>query len=160
MLSIGSNLGDRVALLRSAVEAFADVLVSLSPVYETSPWGGVEQEPFLNAVLLVAGPLTPAEWLDRARAVEIAAGRERTLHWGPRTLDVDIVTVRGRDGVEVVSADPVLTLPHPRAHERAFVLAPWLDLDPAATLAGAPVADLLAALGTAEVARRDDLRVT
>lgn len=155
VLSIGSNLGDRAALLRAAVQAFGDVLVAVSPVYETAPWGGVEQAPFLNAVLIVAGELTPSQWLARARSAEQAAGRERTLRWGPRTLDVDVVSVD-----DVVSDDPVLTLPHPRAAERAFVLAPWLDVEPDAALGGSLVRDLLAGLGAAEVTRRDDLAIT
>lgn len=158
VLSIGSNLGDRVALLGGAVAAFADVLVATSPVYETAPWGGVEQGPFLNAVLIVCGVETPADWLARAQDAETVAARRRPRRWGPRTLDVDLVTVT-EDGVEVASDDPLLTLPHPRAAERAFVLAPWLDVQPAATLAGVAVAELLAALGLDGIARRDDLGI-
>jgi 2-amino-4-hydroxy-6-hydroxymethyldihydropteridine diphosphokinase len=138
VLSIGSNLGDRLAHLRSVVDALQPVLVS--PVYETAPWGGVEQDDFLNAILVVDDPATDASgWLDRAHACEQAAGRTREVRWGPRTLDVDVIDVDGS-----TSDDPVLTLPHPRAHERAFVLVPWADVDPDAVLAGhGRIADLI-----------------
>ena len=157
VLSLGSNLGDRLAHLRAAVAGFADVLVTASPVYETAPWGGVEQADFLNAVLVVDDPGTDAwGWLLRGQALEQSAGRVRDVRWGPRTLDVDVVTVDG-----VTSSDPELLLPHPGTPDRATVLRPWLDVDPAAVLPGrGPVATLLAALGPeAEVGmrRRDDL---
>jgi 2-amino-4-hydroxy-6-hydroxymethyldihydropteridine diphosphokinase len=148
VLSIGSNLGDRLATLQSAVDAFRPWLITVSPVYETPPWGPVPQGDYLNAVLLVADPdASPMDWLHRAQAAEQAAGRIRDVRWGPRTLDVDVVAVD-----DVTRADPVLTLPHPRAHERAFVLVPWFAADPAATLAGKPVAERLAALPAADVA--------
>jgi 2-amino-4-hydroxy-6-hydroxymethyldihydropteridine diphosphokinase len=156
VLSLGSNLGDRLAHLRAAVAGFADVLVAASPIYETAPWGGVEQDDFLNAVLIVDDPATDAwGWLRRGQALEEAAGRRREVRWGPRTLDVDVVTVDG-----IASADPELLLPHPGTPERATVLRPWLDVDPDAVLPGhGPVADLLAALPDAEAGmrRRDDL---
>ena len=156
VLSIGSNLGDRVANLRAAVAGFADVLVAASPVYETAPWGGVEQPDFLNAVLVVADPGTDAVgWLRRGQALEDASGRVREVHWGPRTLDVDVVTVEV-DGNGVTSTDPELLLPHPGTPERATVLRPWLDVEPAAQVPGhGSVAELLAALGPdAEVGMR------
>jgi 2-amino-4-hydroxy-6-hydroxymethyldihydropteridine diphosphokinase len=157
VLSIGSNLGDRLARLQGAVDGLRPVAVS--PVYETAPWGGVDQDDYLNAVLVVEDAGTdPAGWLARAHELEAAAGRTREVRWGPRTLDVDVVDVDG-----IVSADPALTLPHPRAHQRAFVLVPWLDVDPAATLSGrGRAADLAAALLAREpaaVRRRDDLRL-
>ncbi len=157
ILSIGANIGDRLASLQSAVDGLGTAVVAVSPVYETEPWGGVEQPAFLNAVLVVYSSDVDAHgWLERARVLERRAGRLRTIHWGPRTLDVDVVTVDG-----VTSADPELTLPHPRAYERAFVLAPWLDVQPDATLPGhGRVADLLATLGTGTVRRRDDLRLS
>jgi 2-amino-4-hydroxy-6-hydroxymethyldihydropteridine diphosphokinase len=148
VLSIGSNLGDRRAALQSAVDFFRSWLTALSPLYETPPWGPVPQDNYFNAVLLVADPdASPFDWLHCAHAAEQAAGRTRDVRWGSRTLDVDVVTVD-----DVTSDDPELTLPHPRAHERAFVLVPWLAVDPAATLAGKPVAEWLAALPAAEVA--------
>lgn len=146
--SIGSNQGDRLARLQGAVEAVRPWLLACSPVYQTPPWGPVPQEDYLNAVLLVSDPDATAQaWLERAHAAEQAAGRTRDVRWGPRTLDVDVVDVDGS-----VSADPVLTLPHPRAAERAFVLVPWLDVQPDATLGGASVRALLATLPVAEVA--------
>ena len=133
-LSIGSNLGDRLAWLQSVVDGLGGAVRAVSPVYETDAWGGVEQGPYLNAVVIADDPeLDCRGWLDRARALESAAGRVRDLRWGPRTLDVDLITCHA-DGREIVSLDPVLTLPHPFAHVRAFVLMPWLAVDPAATL--------------------------
>ena len=147
-MSVGSNLGDRLGALRAAVEVFRPWLVAVSPVYETPPWGPVPQDDYLNAVLLVADPAaTPRDWLARAHAAEQAAGRTRDLRWGPRTLDVDVIAVG-----DVTSDDADLTLPHPRAHERAFVLVPWAALDPDARLSGKPVVGWLAALPTEDVA--------
>ncbi len=147
VLSIGSNLGDRLAHLRLAVEVLQPHIVS--PVYETAPVGGVAQDDFLNAVLLC--DLDAATAWERAQLAEQRAARERTVRWGPRTLDVDVVAADGPppDGLE---------LPHPRAHERAFVLVPWFAADPAAVLPGhGPVAGLLAGLDLSAVRRRDDL---
>ncbi len=155
VLSIGSNLGDREALLREAVAAFRPWLVAVSPVYETAPWGGVAQQDFLNAVLVVddAGA-SPREWLRRAHAAEDAAGRVRDVRWGPRTLDVDLVDIEG-DRLD----EPDLTLPHPRATERAFVLVPWSDVDSTARLDGIPITQLLAALETDDVRPRPDIEL-
>ena len=157
VLSIGSNLGDRLAHLQSVVAGLAGTIRAVSPVYETAAWGGVEQGPFLNAVLLAddAGLDGPG-WLNLAHEFENAADRLREQRWGPRTLDVDIVSCHDGDA-EVRSADPALTLPHPLAHQRAFVLVPWLAADPAAELGGVPVADLLAGLDAGE---RDGVRRT
>jgi len=154
VLSLGANLGDRAALLRAAVVALKDDgLVARSTLYETPPWGPVEQPPYLNAVVVVDGPRDAAGWLARAHELEQAAGRTREVRWGPRTLDVDVITVTEDDGTPVLSDDPALTLPHPRAHERAFVLVPWAALDPDAVLPGhGRVADLVAALPPGEVA--------
>ena len=155
VLSLGANLGDRAAALRTAIAALKDdgVLVARSTLYETPPWGPVEQPPYLNAVVVVRGDRDAAGWLARAHELEQAAGRTRDVRWGPRTLDVDVVTVTGDDGQPVRSDDPALTLPHPRAHERAFVLVPWASLDPTAVLPGrGRVSDLLAALPPADVA--------
>ena len=131
VLSLGSNLGDRLAHLRAGVAVLEPVAVS--PVYETAPWGGVEQDDFLNVVVVC--DYDAAEAWRRAMLAEGAAGRVRDVRWGPRTLDVDVVVADG--------TDPALELPHPRAHERAFVLVPWLDVDPEAVLPGrGRVADL------------------
>ena len=157
VLSVGSNVGDRLAHLQSAVDALRDVLVVVSPVYQTAPWGGVEQDDFLNAVLLVDEEDTDEnEWLRRAQRLEHAAGRTREVRWGPRKLDVDIIAV------DTVSRDDAaLTLPHPRAHLRAFVLVPWLDVEPRAVLAGhGPVRDLVGGVDSTGVRRRDDLELS
>jgi len=137
LLSLGSNLGDRLGNLRGAVAGLADVLVVTSGVYETPPWGDPDQPPYLNAAVLVMGDgVTADDWLVRAHELERRAGRERdpARPYGPRTLDVDVIMVWTEDGLPVVSSDPVLTLPHPRAHLRAFVLRPWLDIQPYAQL--------------------------
>lgn len=154
VLSIGSNLGDRLGHLQLAVDTVRPWVVAVSPVFETPPWGPVPQDDFLNAVVLVRDEAAqPTDWLARAHTAEQLAGRERPVRWGPRTLDVDIVAVD-----DVVSDDPVLTLPHPRAGERAFVLVPWLALDPAARLDGHRVAELVGRLAdAAAVRRRNDM---
>lgn len=153
--SIGSNQGDVAGHLQSAVDALRPWLRASSPVYRTPPWGPVPQDDYLNAVLICAdGGAEPSAWLERAHAAENAAGRTREVRWGPRTLDVDVIDVDG-----LVSDDPVLTLPHPRAAERAFVLVPWLDIQPEAALAGRAVRELIATLPAADVCsvRRVDL---
>ncbi|MDP7706516.1 MULTISPECIES: 2-amino-4-hydroxy-6-hydroxymethyldihydropteridine diphosphokinase [unclassified Mycobacterium] len=145
VLSIGSNMGDRLAHLQSVVDGLGDAVRAVSPVYETDPWGGVDQEPFLNAVLIAEDPARdPHDWLRRAHEIEQAAGRVREVRWGPRTLDVDLIACYGAHG-QLTLDDPELTLPHPRAHLRAFVLVPWLDVDPAAELSR-PVRELLTEL--------------
>ena len=139
LLSLGSNQGDRYAYLKEAVRLLGDRVVLASGVYQTPPWGDTAQPAYLNAVLLVVDPgAAPADWLRHARACEAAAGRVRDPHrrFGPRTLDVDVIEVWQEDGTPVLSDDPELTLPHPRAHQRAFVLKPWLDIQPYARLSG------------------------
>jgi 2-amino-4-hydroxy-6-hydroxymethyldihydropteridine diphosphokinase len=161
VLSIGSNLGDRMARLRSVVDGLGDAVRAVSPVYETDAWGGVDQGRFLNAVVIADDPAVDARgWLRRAHELEQAADRVRGERWGPRTLDVDLVTCHDGDR-EVTSRDEELTLPHPLAHRRAFVLIPWLAVDPDAVLTVAgetrPVARLLAELDAAD---RDGVRLT
>lgn len=154
VLSIGSNLGNRMALLQSVVDGLGDAVVALSKVYETDPWGGVEQESFLNAVVIADDSSRDAHgWLRRAQEFERAAQRVREVRWGPRTLDVDLIACYAAAGTsltEVVFEESDLTLPHPRARQRAFVLIPWLDADPSAELTideGArPVVELLSDL--------------
>ena len=146
VLSIGSNMDDRRALLQTVFDEFAAETVAASPIYSTPPWGVTDQDEFLNAVLIVDVEESPVELLRRGQVLEQAAERVRVRHWGPRTLDVDIVDIEG-----YTSDDPELTVPHPYAHERAFVLVPWLAADPDARLGDTPVADLIAALDPAEV---------
>ena len=140
VLSLGSNLGDREAHLRAAVTGLGDAMVTVSGVYETEPWGDADQPRYLNAVALVLGPAGARRehWLGLVAELEEQAGRERDpdRRYGPRTLDVDVIAAWDADGAPVVSDDPDLTLPHPRAHLRAFVLRPWLDIQPYAQLPG------------------------
>lgn len=144
VLAIGSNVGDSIAHLRSVVAALGDRLVASSSVYRTAPWGGVLQQPFYNAVLLAAeNSWEPGEWLAFAQECERAAQRTREVHWGPRTLDVDVIAVYDDSGLPLTQDDPALTVPHPHAFERAFVLAPWAELQPDAVLPQGPIIDLL-----------------
>lgn len=146
-LALGSNLGDRAGLLQDAVDALLAVpgiaAVAVSPVYATDPVGGPADQPeYLNAVLVVDTDLAPLDLLRHCHDVERAAGRERTVRWGARTLDVDLLAVGA-----TTWSDATLQLPHPRAHERAFVLVPWADVDPDFELPGhGRVADLAAAV--------------
>jgi 2-amino-4-hydroxy-6-hydroxymethyldihydropteridine diphosphokinase len=161
VLSIGSNLGDRMARLQSAVDGLGASVRALSPVYETDAWGGVEQGPFLNAVVIADDPdLDGHGWLKRAQALEQANERVREQKWGPRTLDIDLVCCHDAEN-EVFSRDEGLTLPHPLAHLRAFVMIPWLAVAPDAelTVAGERrrVDRLLSEL---EPADRDGVRLT
>ncbi|MER5770145.1 2-amino-4-hydroxy-6-hydroxymethyldihydropteridine diphosphokinase [Streptomyces sp. NPDC001985] len=161
VISLGANLGNRLETLQGAVDALEDTpgvrVKAVSPVYETEPWG-VEpgsQPSYFNAVVLVRTTLPPDSLLERGQAIEEAYDRVREERWGPRTIDVDIVAY-----ADVVSDDPVLTLPHPRAHERAFVLAPWCDVEPDAELSGhGPVAELLKSVGREGVLARADLEL-
>jgi 2-amino-4-hydroxy-6-hydroxymethyldihydropteridine diphosphokinase len=150
VLALGSNLGDRLANLQSAVELLAAApqlsKPAVSPVYQTDPVvepGSPGQPDYLNAVLAADSSAPAGAILALARAAEAARHRVRLQPWGPRTLDVDVIVVG-----DEISEDPELTLPHPRAHQRAFVLAPWHDVDADAEIPGrGRVADLLAAAG-------------
>ncbi|WP_019814760.1 2-amino-4-hydroxy-6-hydroxymethyldihydropteridine diphosphokinase [Saccharomonospora saliphila] len=160
VLSLGSNLGDRLAYLRLAVDGLRDVLVAVSSVYETKPWGVTDQPDFLNAVCVVDDPARDHwAWLRTAQELERRAERVRETRWGPRTLDVDVVTVD-----DVCSDDPELVLPHPGTARRATVLVPWLEIDPSADVPGVGgAADLLAALPRSDrddVTPRPDLALT
>jgi 2-amino-4-hydroxy-6-hydroxymethyldihydropteridine diphosphokinase len=144
VLALGSNLGDRQDILQGAVDAIVGLpgmrVTAVSPVYETVPVGGPAQPDYLNAIVLADAARPARELLDRLHEIEAAFDRVRVVRWGPRTLDIDVVDFGGER-----SDDPELTLPHPRAHERAFVLGPWRDVDPDAALPGrGPVAELLA----------------
>jgi len=148
VLSLGSNIGDRRQHLSDAVAALETWVVKVSSIYRTPPWGPVPQDNYYNIALVTQSPDIDARgWLALCGQLEKVAGRVRGLRWGPRTLDVDVIVVD-----DIVRVEPDLTLPHPRAHERAFVLLPWFEIEPAAVLPGrGAIADLLAHLDTAEL---------
>lgn len=135
VIAVGANLGEAMVVVSNALDSLADRLdgdlVARSSLYRTAPVGGPEQPDFINAVTIIDSDLQPSEILTRLQAVENESGRVRDIRWGPRTLDLDVI-VAG----EVVSDDPNLTIPHARAHERAFVLLPWLEIDPLAEIPG------------------------
>jgi 2-amino-4-hydroxy-6-hydroxymethyldihydropteridine diphosphokinase len=144
VVSLGSNLGDRLAHLRAGIEVLNRhvPVEAVSAVYETEPVGVEGHPAYLNAVAILSTD-DPELAMAAAHLAEAGEGRERPHHWAPRTLDVDIVAVGA-----LTSDDPRLTVPHPRAHERAFVLLPWLEVEPAAELPGlGPVRDVLERLG-------------
>ncbi|MBN9140570.1 MAG: 2-amino-4-hydroxy-6-hydroxymethyldihydropteridine diphosphokinase [Micrococcales bacterium] len=150
VVAFGANLGDRVATIEAAADALAATagveLVAIAPLIETPalrPYGVDRDAPaYLNTVAVLRTTLEPAELHAVLRRLEDEFGRVRTERWGDRTLDLDLIVFG-----EVVQDDPELTLPHPRAHERDFVLRPWLVADPLAELPGHGRVDgLLAAL--------------
>ncbi len=157
--SLGSNLGDRLDYLQGATSALRATpglkVTAISSVYETTPVGPVDQPDFLNLVVVTESTLASMVMLERALAIEDAFARVRQVPGGPRTVDVDLIAVADRQ-----IDNEVLTLPHPRAHERAFVLVPWLEADPDGFLVGhGRVADLVGLVDASGVRRRDDLRV-
>ena len=133
VIGIGSNMGDSVSIVRRAIdeiEATFDIDVDeRSSLYRTRPVGGPEQDDYINAVVVMHCDRDPDRVLAGLQEIEHEFGRVRDVRWGPRTLDLDIIAVD-----DMISVDPDLTLPHPRAHERAFVLVPWHEIDPEATL--------------------------
>jgi 2-amino-4-hydroxy-6-hydroxymethyldihydropteridine diphosphokinase len=133
VIALGSNLGNRELNIDSAIAELAKIIEisHLSTNHETDPVGGPEQPKYLNAVLIAETQLDPHELLISMLEIENKLGRKREIHWGPRTIDLDLIVV----GDEVVVSD-VLVLPHPRAHERKFVLEPWLEIDPTAQIPG------------------------
>jgi 2-amino-4-hydroxy-6-hydroxymethyldihydropteridine diphosphokinase len=157
VLALGSNLGERFNNLQGAVSTLADtpevVVVGVSPVYETRPVGGPEDaRDFLNAVVAIDTTLSAHTLLERCLAVEDAFDRERGERNAPRTLDVDLIVLGER-----LADDEDLRLPHPRAHERAFVLKPWADIEPDAEIPGqGRVVDLLGKLDLDDVRLRED----
>ena len=156
VLALGSNLGARNDTLSAAVADLVDPpevrLLAISPIVQTKAVGGPPDQPdFLNMVIAVETSLSPQELLAHCHAVEQKHLRVREVHWGPRTLDVDVITYG-----DLVSNDPELTLPHPRAAERAFVLYPWSLLEPHATLGGRSVAELAAVADDMRDIRRFD----
>lgn len=133
VIALGSNLGDRELNIDSAVADIAKIIevTHLSTNHETDPVGGPDQPKYLNAVLIAESLLAPDELLKALLAIESRLGRVRDIHWGPRTIDLDLIIV---DDKKIDSPD--LVLPHPRAHERRFVLEPWAEIDPEAVLPG------------------------
>lgn len=158
-VSLGSNLGDRFQYLQNALDslnaATGTQVHSVSPVFETDPVGGPDQGQYLNAVAVVKTILSPEQFLAVTQQIELEQDRERNEHWGPRTLDIDLLSMDDevRDTAELV-------LPHPRAHERAFVLLPWSLLDPDYVIPGkASVAQLLENVEVKGVRFRNDLEL-
>jgi len=159
-LALGSNLGDRVANLQGALDAMvaSGILrdTATSRIYETEPVGGPEQGPYLNAVVEGWTELLPEELLAALQGVEDQLGRVRTVRWGPRTIDIDILAY----GHEVWNTQK-LVIPHPRAHERAFVLMPWSELDSAFEIPGhGTVGACLASVSRDGIVLHSDARLT
>lgn len=157
-LSIGSNLGQRLANLQFAIDQLEKnecQMITCSSVYETEPVGGVEQGPYLNAVVIVGTQLEPLQLLQAVLSIEELAHRVRDVRWGPRTLDIDVIDIAGFS-----SATEELTVPHPRAHERAFVLTPLLEIAPDWRLGGEKsLSELLGQVVDQKVSKIADLKL-
>jgi 2-amino-4-hydroxy-6-hydroxymethyldihydropteridine diphosphokinase len=147
-VALGSNLGDRIATLRVAVEQMARLgtVEAVSSLYETAPVGGPDQDPYLNAVLVVDTDLSPGDLLAALQTIENDAGRVRRERWGPRTLDLDIVTMLDPAGAPVVVESDNLTIPHPRAGQRRFMLEPLAEIWPQAPVGDVTAGDALGAV--------------
>ena len=133
VIALGSNLGDSKSIFSDAIIQIGKSVEvqSISKFYETIPVGGPEQPNYLNAVLIGDTQMPPLELLTQLQSIENSAGRVREVRWGPRTLDLDLI-IYG----DLLMKEELLTLPHPRAHERSFVLEPWVEIDPQAVLPG------------------------
>ncbi len=160
VIAVGANVGDSKATAHRAFDEMVGIPgvwgVRPSPLFRTEPVGGPEQGEYVNAVVLARTSLPPRALLAALHDIEARAGRTRTVRWGPRTLDLDLIQYGDpAAGTEMISADEALHLPHPRAHERAFVLVPWAALDADATLSDGdqvvPVSRALARLDTSGV---------
>lgn len=155
-IGIGSNLDDPISQVRRALEALNGILASCcvarSPLYRTSPLGGPPNQPdYINAVAALDTGLTPSQLLVVLQSLELAQGRIRNGRWGPRTLDLDVLLYD-----RLISDDPRLTLPHPRLHERAFVLYPLYDIAPDLIIPGqGPLSELLAHCSSQTLIRLD-----
>ena len=152
-LGLGANLGDRRASLRRALRLLAHLedtqLLRVSSFYETPPWGNEKQPPFLNACAALETRLSPLVFLRRTQRIERALGRVRKEHWGPRTIDIDLLFAEGFE-----SAAPELRLPHPYLHERAFVLLPLAEIVPGLIVRGRKIDEWLADLSETAACRR------
>jgi len=148
VIALGSNLGDRQSILIHAIDSIKLIaeVIAVSSFYETNPVGGPEQPNYLNGVVIVNSEKLPEELLKLLQEIENSAGRTREIKWGARTLDLDLISAG-----EIQMETEFLTLPHPRAHERAFVLQPWIEIEPGGAIVGkGQINDLLAALGSQE----------
>jgi len=155
VIALGANLGDSVVALRAAVESLAahesTEVIAVSHAYATAPVGGREQPDYVNAVAVIRTGLAPLDVLALAHQIEAAHDRVRTERWGPRTLDIDVIAYD-----DLASDDSTLTLPHPRAHQRAFVLLPWSEIEPGAVLPGhGAISDLLTGVSDQRIKRLD-----
>ena len=133
VIALGSNLGDSKSILENAIQSIRliAIVTAVSSFYETNPVGGPEQPNYLNAVLIAESEISPEKLLEELQKIENSAGRVRDVRWGARTLDLDLIAAG-----DIVQVNDFLTLPHPRAHERAFVLQPWIEIDPDGQLPG------------------------
>ena len=153
-VAFGGNVGDARDTIARAIAAFCDgdnvTLRARSSDYRTPPWGVTDQPPFVNACIAVETRLSPYDLLKRAHEVERAFGRDRQneTRWGPRTLDIDLIDYGG-----IVLDDPILTLPHPRLFERAFVLVPLLEIAPDATISDVPLRDACGRIDCEDITR-------
>ena len=144
VIALGSNMGDTNSHLHHAIDELGKSIdiKAVSSFYKTAAVGGPKQDDFLNAVIVGESEMDPLDLLVAMQEIEVLAGRTREVHWGPRTLDLDLIACG-----DLVIQEPHLELPHPRAHERSFVLEPWFEIDPDGTLAGhGSIRDLIAAL--------------
>jgi 2-amino-4-hydroxy-6-hydroxymethyldihydropteridine diphosphokinase len=151
VVALGANLTEPAAFISSAFDELAlrFTLVKRSSVYRSRPVGGPDQPDYLNAVAIIDSPDSPSDVLRVLHEIENSAGRERTVRWGPRTLDLDLIAAENFQ-----SEDPECLIPHPRAHERAFVLLPWAEIDPDAELSGyGPIAELVKSIDVTGVER-------
>lgn len=144
VIALGSNIGDTNSHLHHAIDELGKSIeiTAVSSFYRTVPMGGPAQGEYLNAVLVAESGMDPLDLLIIMQEIEVMAGRTRDVHWGPRTLDLDLIAFG-----DLLISEPHLELPHPRAHQRTFVLEPWLEIDPDAQLPGlGSISDLLTVL--------------
>ncbi|MCX5579065.1 2-amino-4-hydroxy-6-hydroxymethyldihydropteridine diphosphokinase [Kaistia terrae] len=157
-LGLGSNLGDREAMLRAAIAALDATpgvrVTAISSLYETPPWGPVPQGPYLNACVGIATSLSARKVLELSLAIERDHGRERAIRWGPRTLDIDVLLY----GDEAIDEEGLI-VPHPRMAERAFVLVPLAEIAPELMIEGKTIAAMLNGVETAEIRKVGNLAV-
>ena len=146
-LSLGSNMGDRLEYLSKAIDKIAEIqgcnILNKSRVYETEPWGYENQEAFLNLCISIETSLSPYELLESLQTIELELDRVRKIHWGPRTIDIDILLFD-----DIICEDDKLTIPHPRMRERTFVLIPLYDIEKNLIIDGIKLEDLINKIDT------------